>query len=140
MLRNCPKQKKTIFSFWQKVIQASLFYSPVFHKNVCDGSIGYRRSFDKEIAKKSIDIIPALEIGRTDIITRLLEEDVNGISYLPSFTTEQKVKEGKLIYLDVCDMETDIWKQLIYHKNKCLYNSMKAFLEYVKEYEFNRSK
>ena len=50
--------------------------------------------------------------------------------------TEQKVKEGKLVYLDVCDIEIDIWKQLIYHKNKWLSSSMKAFLEYVKDNEF----
>ena len=99
-------------------------------------SMGYRRSFNKEIAKKSIDITPVLEIGRTDIITKLLEENEDCISYLPYFTTDQKVKEGKLVYLDVCDIETDIWKQLIYHKNKWLSNSMKAFLEYVKKYEF----
>ena len=98
--------------------------------------MGYRRSFDKEIAKKSIDITPVLEIGRTDIITKLLEENEDCISYLPYFTTDRKVKEGKLVYLDICDMETGIWKQLIYHKNKWLSNAMKVFLEYVKEYEF----
>ena len=32
---------------------------------------GYRRVFDKELAKKSLDITPVLEIGRTDIITRI---------------------------------------------------------------------
>ncbi len=101
-------------------------------------SMGYRRFFDKEIAKKSIEITPVLELGRTDIITKLLEENEDCISYLPYFTTAEKVKEGKLVYLDVCDMKTDIWKQLIYHKNKWLSNSMKAFLEYVKEHEFGR--
>ncbi len=100
--------------------------------------MGYRKFFDKEIAKKSIDITPVLEIGRTDIITKLLEENEDCISYLPSFAAEEKVKEGKLVYLDVCDMKTDIWKQLIYHRNKWLSNSMKAFLEYVKEHEFGR--
>ena len=99
-------------------------------------SIGYRRFLDKELAKKSIDITPVLEIGRTDIIIDLLEKIEDAISYLPAFTTEKKVKEGKLVYLDICDMEADIWKQLIYHKNKWLSNSMKAFLEYVKEKEF----
>ncbi len=98
--------------------------------------MGYRKFFDKEIAKKSIDITPVLEIGRTDIIIKLLEENEDCISYLPSFAADEKVKEGKLVYLDVCDMKTDIWKQLIYHKNKWLSNSMKAFLEYVKEHEF----
>ncbi|MBQ7766523.1 MAG: LysR family transcriptional regulator [Lachnospiraceae bacterium] len=99
-------------------------------------SMGYRRSFDKELAKRSIDITPVLEIGRTDIITKVLEENPDCISYLPYFTADRKVKEGTLVYLDVCDMQTDIWKQLIYHKNKWLSNSMKAFLEYVKENEF----
>lgn len=99
--------------------------------------MGYRKFFDKEIAKKSIDITPVLEIGRTDIITKLLEENEDCISYLPSFAAEEKVKEGKLVYLDVCDMKTDIWKQLIYHKNKWLSNSMKTFIEYVKEHEFS---
>ena len=98
--------------------------------------MGYRKFFDKEIAKKSIDITPVLEIGRTDIIIKLLEENEDCIAYMPDFASEEKVKEGKLVYLDVCDMKTDIWKQLIYHKNKWLSNSMKAFLEFVKEHEF----
>ena len=99
-------------------------------------NMGYRRFFDKELAKQSIEITPALEIGRTDIITTLLETNEDCISYLPYFTTDQKVKEGKLVYLDVYDMKTDIWKQLIYHKNKWLSNSLNAFLEFVKENEF----
>lgn len=98
--------------------------------------MGYRRFFDKELAKKSIEITPVLEIGRTDIITKLLEESEDCISYLPYFATDEQVKDGKLVYLDVCDMQTDIWKQLIYHKNKWLSNAMKAFLEYVKKNEF----
>lgn len=98
--------------------------------------MGYRRSFDEELAKKSISISPVLEVGRTDIITELLEKNENCISYLPDFTTEKKVKEGKLVYLDVCDLKTDIWKQLIYHKNKWISNALKTFLEYVKANEF----
>jgi DNA-binding transcriptional LysR family regulator len=99
-------------------------------------NMGYRRSFDEEIAKKSIDITPVLEVGRTDIITKLLETNEDCISFLPDFTTAQKVKEGKLIYLDVCDIKVDIWKQLIYHKNKWISHSLKVFLEYVKKNEF----
>lgn len=98
--------------------------------------MGYRRSFDEELAKKSISITPVLEVGRTDIITELLEKNKDIISYLPDFTTDPKVKEGKLIYLDVQDIKTDIWKQLIYHKNKWISNALKTFLDYVKENEF----
>ena len=97
--------------------------------------MGYRRIFDEALAKKSLEISPVLEIGRTDIITMLLSES-NSISYLPDFVTKRKVADGSLLYLDVCDIDTDIWKQLIYHKSKWISKSMKAFIQYVKNSEF----
>lgn len=96
---------------------------------------GYRRVFDRELAKKSLEITPVLEIGRTDIITSMVAQS-NMISYLPDFVTKPLIESGELVYLDVCDMNIDIWKQLIYHKNKWLSRSMKAFIDYVKEAEF----
>ena len=97
---------------------------------------GYRRVFDKELAKKSLDITPVLEIGRTDIITHVLCES-RMISFLPDFVTKDLVADGKLCYLDVCDMNIDIWKQLIYHKNKWMSKSLKSFIEYIKAHEFS---
>jgi len=97
---------------------------------------GYRRVFDKELAKKSLDITPVLEIGRTDIITHVLcESDM--ISYLPDFVTREAIDDGKLCYLDVTDMNMDIWKQLIYHKNKWMSKSLKTFINYIKDHEFS---
>ncbi|MBQ8632904.1 MAG: LysR family transcriptional regulator [Lachnospiraceae bacterium] len=97
---------------------------------------GYRRVFDKELAKKSLDITPVLEIGRTDIITSILAQS-NMISYLPDFVTKPLIESGRLCYLDVTDMNIDIWKQLIYHKNKWISKSLKTFIEYVKSVEFS---
>lgn len=97
---------------------------------------GYRRVFDKELAKKSLDITPVLEIGRTDIITSILAQS-NMISFLPDFVTKPLIESGSLCYLDVTDMNIDIWKQLIYHKNKWISKSLKAFIEYVKTVEFS---
>lgn len=97
---------------------------------------GYRRVLDKELAKKSLDITPVLEIGRTDIITQILAKS-NMISYLPDFVTKDRIEAGILCYLDVCDMEFDIWKQLIYHKNKWMSKSLKAVIEYIKLNEFS---
>ena len=96
---------------------------------------GYRRVFDRELAKKSLEITPVLEIGRTDIITSVIMEN-DMISFLPDFVTDELITEGKLCYLDVTDMNIDIWKQLIYHKNKWLSKSMKTFIEYIKTHEF----
>ena len=97
---------------------------------------GYRRVFDEELAKLSLNITPVLEIGRTDIITHLLAES-DMISYLPDFVTKDLVDSGELCYLDVRDLKIDIWKQLIYHKNKWMSKSRKAFIEYIKVNEFS---
>lgn len=97
---------------------------------------GYRRVFDRELAKKSLSITPVLEIGRTDIITAILTKS-NMISYLPDFVTKPLVDAGELCYLDVTDLKIDIWKQLIYHKNKWMSKSLKAFIDYVKVAEFD---
>ena len=97
---------------------------------------GYRRVLDRELAKRSIEFTPVLEIGRTDIITSVLVEN-NMISYLPDFVTENMIASGKLCYLDVQDMSIEIWKQLIYHKNKWISKSMKIFIDYVKQHEFS---
>lgn len=96
---------------------------------------GYRRVFDRELAKKSLEITPVLEIGRTDIITSVISQS-DMISYLPDFVTRPFVDDGMLCYLDVCDIATDIWKQLIYHKNKWMSKTLRAFIEYIKENEF----
>lgn len=98
-------------------------------------SQGYRRVFDKELEKKSLDITPILKIGRMDIITHVLAES-NIISYLPDFVTQESIDAGKLCYLDVIDMNIDIWKQPIYHKNKWMSKSLKTLFNYLKENEF----
>ena len=98
---------------------------------------GYRRVFDKELAKKSIDITPVLEIGRTDVITNILRKS-DMISFLPDFVTQDFVKSGELCYLDVVDMQMDIWKQLIFHKNKWMSKSLRTVIEYIKENEFSK--
>ena len=97
---------------------------------------GYRRVLDKELEKRSLEIIPVLEIGRTDIITDVLSKS-NMISFLPDFVTKEKVNSGELCYLDVCDIDISIGKQLIYHKNKWLSKCLKAFIEYLKDTEFS---
>lgn len=97
---------------------------------------GYRRVFDKELAKHSLEITPVLEIGRTDIITSILAQS-DMISYLPDFVTTPWIESGDLCYLDVQDINIEIWKQLIYHKNKWISKSLRAFIDYVKAAEFS---
>ena len=98
--------------------------------------MGYRRVLDETLAKMSLEIQPVLEIGRTDLIIAALEKGV-GISFLPDFVTVKKMTEGKLAYLDITDFEIDIWKQLIYHRNKWISRPFDAFINYVMKNEFS---
>ena len=97
---------------------------------------GYRRVLDRELAKRSLEITPVWEIGRTDIITHILGES-DMISFLPDFVTREQVEAGRLCYLDVVDINIDIWKQLIYHKNKWMSRGLRTVIEYIKENEFS---
>lgn len=96
---------------------------------------GYRKVFDRELAKRSLDITPILEIGRTDMITTLVSQS-DMLSFLPDFVTEDLIKSGKLCYLDVKDMNMEIWKQLIYHKNKWMSKALRTFIDYIIKSEF----
>ena len=98
----------------------------------------YRRVFDKELAKLSLSITPALEIGRTDVISRIVSES-EMLAFLPDFVTKPYVEKGKLCYLDVSDFGVEIWKQLIYHKNKWISKALRAFLDFVIRVEFEES-
>lgn len=118
--------------------RGSLSITDIIHQPfiLTERKMGYRRVFDQELAKRSLDIQPVLEIGRTDLITAALEDGV-GISFLPDFVTQKKVAEGKLVYLDIKDFKFEIWKQLIYHKNKWISKHFNAFIQYVMENEFD---
>ena len=93
---------------------------------------GYRRVLDRELAKRSLEITPLLEIGRTDVITSVLAQS-DMISFLPDFVTRGKVKSGELSHLDIRDVDISIYQQLIYHKNKWLSKSLKAFIDFIKQ-------
>ena len=96
---------------------------------------GYRRVLDRELAKRSLEIVPVLEVCRPDIITDVISQ-AEMISFLPDFVTKEKVDSGELCYLDICDLNISICKQLIYHKNKWISRSLKTVIEYIKEHEF----
>ena len=120
---------------WAKKKHVSIFDIKNEPFILTEKNVGYRTPFDRELAKKSLVINPILEVGRTDIIISLLAEN-NAISYLPEYTTKRLVEEGKLTYIDVYDIQTTVWKQLIYHKNKWISNALRVFLDFVKEHEF----
>ncbi len=99
--------------------------------------MGYRKSLDEELAKRSLAVTPILEMGRTDIIADMLERGI-GVSCLPDFVIREKITRGTLVELNVYDAVFDIWRQLIYHKGKWISRSLDALIEYIKEHEFEK--
>lgn len=101
-------------------------------------NMGYRRVLDEALAKKTLEITPILEISRTDLICDLLKNNIHAISFLPDFVTKDALKNNELCILEIKDFHPDIWKQLIYHKNKWMSSHLEAFIEFMCENEFKR--
>lgn len=99
--------------------------------------MGYRRVLDNELAKRALEARPVLELGRTDIILTALTQ-TDGVAWLPDYVVRPHIAAGRLRPLSVPEIRLDIRKQLAYHRNKWITQSMAALIEYIKENEFGR--
>lgn len=98
--------------------------------------MSYRRLMDEKLAGMSLEIQPVLEIGDTALICSLVEQGV-GISFLPDYVTEKAVESGRLVYLDVEHFEIEVWKQLLYHRDKWVSPQLESVIQYCIEREFS---
>ena len=92
--------------------------------------MSYRRLLDEYLARHSMEIQPVLEIGSADSICKLVEENM-GISFLPDYVTERAVKAGRIVRLPVKDMDVELWKQLLYHRDKWVSVQMEALISHL---------
>ena len=89
--------------------------------------MSYRRLLDERLAQDSLEIQPILEIGHADIICQLVEKNI-GLSFLPDYVTEEAVQRGGIVRLNVPGYEPELWKQLLYHRDKWLSPQMDAVI------------
>lgn len=94
--------------------------------------MSYRRLLDDWMAKASLQIQPVLETGSADLICQLVEQGA-GISFLPDYVTESAVQQGSIVRLDAEDFRPELWKQLLYHKNKWISLPMQAVIRHLSE-------
>ncbi len=92
--------------------------------------MSYRGLLDQRLAKDSKEIHPVLELGSPDIICRLVEENL-GISFLPDYVTEQSVRNGTIVRVCVQNFSIELWKQILYHRDKWISPQMQAALDYL---------
>lgn len=99
--------------------------------------MSYRRIMDEKLAGISLEIQPVLETGSAELICSLVSQGA-GLSFLPDYVTEKAQKEGKVCYLDTEEFDADVWKQLIYHRDKWISPQMESVLSYCSEREFSQ--
>jgi len=91
--------------------------------------MSYRRLLDERLAARSLEIVPVLETGDVALICHLVEQGA-GCSFLPDYTTQKAVDAGRLARLSVVGFEIDVWKQLLYHRDKWLSPQLRAVITY----------
>ncbi len=98
--------------------------------------MSYRRLMDEKLAGMSLEIQPVLELGDADLICSLVEQGA-GLSFLPDYVTEKSVRAGRMAYINVEGFEIEIWKQLLYHRDKWVSPQMESVLQYCVSREFS---
>ncbi len=94
--------------------------------------MSYRRILDEWLARDGMELHPVLEISNTDALCTLVQQGV-GISFLPDYVTQQAARNGKVVRLDMEQFYPDLWKQLLYHRDKWLSPQMEAVIGYLSE-------
>lgn len=97
-------------------------------------NMSYRKHLDELMASKSLQIRPFLELGSVEMIRTLVERGI-GISFLPCYAVKDSIKNGTLVKIEVSENQIEVWRQLIYHKNKWVSPAMRAMIKLIKEYE-----
>jgi len=92
--------------------------------------MSYRRLLDEKLAQMSLEIHPVLELGRADLICQLAEQGTV-VAFLPDYVTEKAVLEKRIVRLHVQEVQVELWKQLLYRKDKWVSLQMEACLEYL---------
>ena len=92
----------------------------------------YRALFDNELVKNDIIIRPAIELENTDMIMRLLMKETY-VSILPEFSVRKYLKSGKLVKIDVSDVDMCQFSQLAYLKGKAIMPHVKRFIDTILE-------
>ena len=94
--------------------------------------MSYRRLLDEWLAKESLEIRPILQAGQADLICSLVEKGL-GCSFLPDYITEEAVKRGTIKRLTAEGFYPDLWKQILYHREKWVSSSMQTVLRIMSE-------
>ena len=94
-----------------------------------------RENTKKEALRPLFALVYPFRQASKSLLTRAVSASVFLLRALTRGTAARAT--GALCYLDVRDMQLDIWKQLIHHKNKWLSQALKAVIDYIAAKDFS---
>lgn len=92
---------------------------------------GYSYELSQLLCQNGLSMNPYLEIGNTDMICSLVANNA-GISYLPYYIFEKEYNAGAIVPIRVPEYEVNVYRQLLWHKNKFLTKPMNYLMELIK--------
>lgn len=95
--------------------------------------VSYCDDLEQMLAAQGLELHPFLEIGDTDVIIKLLQQQA-GISFLPQYLVQEYLDAGILTVITTDIPIIQMWSQLIYHKNKWITPQMRIFIDLVKKH------
>lgn len=95
-------------------------------------NMSYRAALDDLLSQNGKETMPIMEVGDTQLIRNLLCQGL-GISYLPEFVVAEDLAKGNLVRLPMTEIQPDIWRQLLYHRNKWISPELKCVIKYLQE-------
>ena len=95
-------------------------------------NMSYRAALDDLLSQNGKETMPIMEVGDTQLIRNLLCQGL-GISYLPEFVIAEDLAKGNLVSLPMTEIHPDIWRQLLYHRNKWISPELKCVIKYLQE-------
>ena len=93
----------------------------------------YRFLLEQHLASVGKKLQPFLETGSTDFIVKQLLHNL-GVSFLPAFIVQRGLELGKLVQLDVSDYHLQVWRQILYHKDKWMTRETASFIELAQRF------
>lgn len=100
--------------------------------------MSYRRLLEEWMARDAMALQPVLENGNAELLCSLVEQGM-GISFLPDYVTETAVQRGTVVRLDAEGFTPELWKQLLYRKDKWVSLPMQAVLSHMTNIRLNES-
>lgn len=93
----------------------------------------YRAAFETSLRNNKIKPNIVLETGSVQAIKQFTMSGL-GISLLPKVAVSQELEENKLVKLNYCGPDLNIYSQVLYHKDKWISPAIKEFMILASKY------